>query len=86
MSIIMQVSAIEGCSLSGIPLYSTVVSRKYAPFFCMLSSGKTGEGAYARDRDISVWRPLPTNGRHVDAQSLYFYWLFDGESKLWYDI
>ena len=29
----------------------TVVSRKYAPLFCMLASGKTGEGAYARDRN-----------------------------------
>ena len=32
----------------------TVGSHKYAPLFCMLSSGKTGEGAYARDSDISA--------------------------------
>ena len=34
----------------------TVGSHKYAPppLFYMLASGKTGEGAYARDRDIST--------------------------------
>ena len=32
----------------------TVVSRKYASLFCMLAPGKTGEGAYARDSDISA--------------------------------
>ena len=32
----------------------TIESRKYAPLFCMLASGKTGEEAYARDRDIAV--------------------------------
>ena len=38
----------------------------------MLASGKTGEGAYVRDRDIPGWRPLPIDDRHMDAQSLYF--------------
>ena len=47
----------------------------------MLASSKTGEGAYEQDRDISVWRPLPTGDRHVDARSLYFYWEFDGEKR-----
>ena len=32
----------------------TVESCKYAPLFCMLASGKTGEGAYAQDHDISA--------------------------------
>ena len=32
----------------------TIVSRKYAPLSCMLASGNTGEGAYARECDISV--------------------------------
>ena len=39
----------------------TVESRKYTPLFCILVSGKTGERAYARDHDISVWRPLLTD-------------------------
>ena len=33
----------------------TVESRKYAPPpFCMLASGKTGEGGLCTDRDISA--------------------------------
>ena len=32
----------------------TVESRDYAPPFCMLALGKSGEGAYMRDRDISA--------------------------------
>ena len=59
----------------------TVVSRKYAPLFCMPALSKTGEGAYARDHDISAWRPLPTDECHVGAQSLHFLWLFDGEKQ-----
>ena len=38
----------------GTTLVYTVESRKYASVFCMLALGKTGEGAYARDRDISA--------------------------------
>ena len=56
----------------------TVVSRKYAPLFCMLASDKTGEGAYAWDRNIAEWRPLPTDDCHMNARFLYFYWPFDG--------
>ena len=56
---------------------NTVESHQYVPLFCMLASGKTGEGAYVRECDISVWRPLPTDDHHVDPQSLYFYWLFE---------
>ena len=38
-----------------INLFSnTVESRDYAPPFCMLALGKSGEGAYTRDRDISA--------------------------------
>ena len=33
---------------------NTVESRKYASLFCMLASGKTGEGTYVRNRDSSV--------------------------------
>ena len=29
---------------------STIESRSYAPCVCMLALGKTGEGAYLRDR------------------------------------
>ena len=32
----------------------TVESRDYAPPFCMIALGKSGEGAYTRDRDISA--------------------------------
>ena len=32
----------------------TVESRDYASPFCMLALGKSGEGAYTRDRDISA--------------------------------
>jgi hypothetical protein len=35
-------------------VHSTVESRDYAPPFCMLALGKSGEGAYTRDRDISA--------------------------------
>ena len=31
----------------------------------MLVLGKSGEGAYTWDRNISVWRPLPTVECHV---------------------
>ena len=33
---------------------STVVSCKFAHLFCILALGKTGEGAYVQDRDIST--------------------------------
>ena len=47
------------------------------PFFCISHATQQGR-AYARDRDIAVWRPLPADDCHVDVRSLYFYWLFDG--------
>ena len=58
------------------PHTCTVESRDYAPPFCMLALGKSGEGAYTRDRDIFAWRPLPTDECHM-ARDL---WLFDGET------
>ena len=33
---------------------NTVESRDYAPRLCMLGLGKSGEGAYTRDPNISV--------------------------------
>ena len=42
----------------------------------MLASSKIEERAYARDRDISMWRPLPTDDCHVDVRCSYFYWPF----------
>ena len=32
----------------------TIESSNHAPLFCMLALGKTGEGAYAWDHDISA--------------------------------
>ena len=68
---------------SSLQRYCNVKSHKYAPPppFCMLASGKTGEGVYVQDRDISMWWPLPTNDRHVDTRSSYINWLFDGENN-----
>jgi hypothetical protein len=51
------------------------------PPFCMLALGKSGEEAYTRDRDISAWRPLPTDECHMGARSLHFLWLFDGQNS-----
>ena len=68
--------------------YITVESCEYAPLFCMLASGKTGEGAYSRDRDISEWRPLPTDDRHVGARCTSYLMDKAGEkrqSKPWCD-
>jgi hypothetical protein len=53
----------------------TVESRDYAPPpLCMLALGKSGEGAYTRDPNISAWRPLPTVECHVGARSLAVWW------------
>ena len=54
---------------AGSPGVHTVESCKYAPLFCMLASGKTGEGAYARDHDTSARQPLPTNNRQVQVDA-----------------
>ena len=62
--------------------------RTYAPLFCMLALGKTGEGAYTRDSDISMWRPLPSADHHVGARCLQFHRIKEQEkqqSKPWYD-
>ena len=57
-SMAIQDICIVMCSTMIIFCYNTVVSCKYAaappPLFCMLTLGKTGEGAYARDHDISM--------------------------------
>ena len=37
-----------------IHVSSTIESHTYAPLFCMLALGKTGEGAYVRDCDVSA--------------------------------
>jgi hypothetical protein len=63
-----------------IPMLHTVESYDYAPPFCMLALGKSGEGAYTRDSDISAWRPLPTDECQMGAWSLHFLWLFDGQN------
>ena len=66
---------------------NTVESRKYAPLFCMLASGKAGEGAYAWDHDISAWRPLPTNDCRVDAISvllLVVWWRKQRKTLIWH--
>ena len=61
----------------------TVESRDYAPPpLCMLTLGKSGEGAYSRDRYISVLQPLPTIECHVGTRSLHFFWLFDGQNSM----
>ena len=40
---------------NGVPILTiTVESRDYAPPLCMLGLGKSGEGAYTRDPNISV--------------------------------
>ena len=51
---------------------NTIESCNYAPALCMLALDKSGEGAYSRDRYISISRPLPTIECHVGVQSLYF--------------
>ena len=51
------------------------------PPACMLALGKTREGAYMRDRDISDWLPLLINKCHAGARSLYFIWLFDVQTR-----
>ena len=67
--------------------YSTVESRDYAPPLCMLALGKSGEGVYTRDSNISVWRPLLTvechgayarGGAYLQDSTVYFrkIWLF----------
>ena len=51
-----------------------IESHNYAPLLCMLALGKTGEGAYRRDSDIYMQRPLPTGECHMGARSLQFLW------------
>ena len=45
-----------------------IESHKYAPLFCMLALGKTGEGACAQDSDNSSQSPLPTEDRQLGVQ------------------
>ena len=47
----------------------------------MLALVKTGEGAYAQDSDIYVWRPLVTDDCHVGVRSLHFLWQFNGQNS-----
>ena len=51
---------------------NTVESCKYYLLFCMLhcALGKTGEGDYTWDHDISMWWRLPTSKCHIGTQSL----------------
>jgi hypothetical protein len=81
LSLVINKIVLNGYHVDYMYYTFTVKSRDYMPPFCMLALGKSGEGAYTRDSDISVWRPLPTDKCHMGAQSLAVWWAISRKTR-----